>query len=67
MTSEEFRKYGHEFVDWMADYLDDIDNLPVKPDISPKPYTIKFLRARQRKAKQCPIFLMTLKILLFQE
>jgi aromatic-L-amino-acid decarboxylase len=36
MNSEEFRKYGHEFVDWMADYLDEVDSLPVKPDISPK-------------------------------
>lgn len=35
MTSEEFRKNGHEFVDWMADYLEGIENYPVKPDIEP--------------------------------
>lgn len=35
MTSEEFRKYGHEFVYWMADYFDQVENLPVKPDIQP--------------------------------
>ena len=35
MTSEDFRKTGHEFVDWMADYLEGIENLPVKPDVAP--------------------------------
>jgi aromatic-L-amino-acid decarboxylase len=35
VNSEEFRKNGHEFVDWMADYLDGIENYPVKPDIEP--------------------------------
>ena len=35
MTNSEFRKYAHELVDWMADYLDDIQKFPVKPDIKP--------------------------------
>ena len=35
MNSEEFRKTGHDFVDWMADYLEGIENYPVKPDINP--------------------------------
>lgn len=35
MNSEEFRKTGHDFVDWMADYLEGIENYPVKPDIEP--------------------------------
>ena len=35
MNSEEFRKIGYEFVDWMADYLEGIENYPVKPDIKP--------------------------------
>jgi len=35
MNSAEFRKTGHEFVDWMADYLEGIENYPVKPDIEP--------------------------------
>jgi aromatic-L-amino-acid decarboxylase len=35
VNSEEFRKNGHEFVDWMADYLEGIENYPVKPDIEP--------------------------------
>ncbi len=24
INSEEFRKYAHEFVDWMADYLESV-------------------------------------------
>jgi len=35
MNIEEFEKNGHEFVEWMADYLENIEELPVKPDISP--------------------------------
>ena len=26
INSEEFRKYAHEFVDWMADYLESVEN-----------------------------------------
>jgi len=36
MTSEEFRTHAHEMVDWMADYLDEVERLPVKPDIAPR-------------------------------
>jgi len=35
MNSKEFKKIGYEFVDWMADYLGSIENLPVKPDVEP--------------------------------
>jgi aromatic-L-amino-acid decarboxylase len=32
---EEFRKHGHEFVDWMADYYKSIDQYPVKSKVKP--------------------------------
>ena len=35
INSEEFRKYAHEFVDWMADYLESIEKLPVKSQVKP--------------------------------
>lgn len=35
MNSEEFRKVGYEFVDWMTDYLEGIEDYPVKPDTEP--------------------------------
>lgn len=35
MNNEEFRKYGHELVDWMADYFEEIESLPVLPDVQP--------------------------------
>ena len=35
MEKEEFRKYAHELVDWMADYLENMPTLPVKPSIQP--------------------------------
>lgn len=35
MDSEEFRKHAHELVDWMADYLDEIESYPVKSQVKP--------------------------------
>lgn len=35
MDLEEFRKQGHELVDWMADYFKNIENYPVKSQVSP--------------------------------
>ncbi len=35
MTIEEFRKYGHQTVDWMADYYEGIEDLPVKSQVNP--------------------------------
>jgi aromatic-L-amino-acid decarboxylase len=31
----DFRRYGHEFVDWMADYMEGVGRLPVKAQIEP--------------------------------
>ena len=38
INSDEFRKYAHEAVDWMADYLENIEKFPVKANV--KPYEI---------------------------
>jgi aromatic-L-amino-acid decarboxylase len=35
MTNEEFRTYAHELVDWMADYLQDVEHYPVRPSVAP--------------------------------
>ncbi|MCK4766293.1 MAG: aspartate aminotransferase family protein [Candidatus Aminicenantes bacterium] len=35
MDNKEFRKYGHELVDWMAGYLDEIRKYPVKAQTKP--------------------------------
>jgi aromatic-L-amino-acid decarboxylase len=35
MDNEQFRKYGHEIVDWIADFMDNIEKYPVHPDIQP--------------------------------
>jgi len=35
MNNEEFRSYAHQAVDWMADYLENIRDYPVLPDIQP--------------------------------
>ena len=35
INSQEFRKQAHLFIDWMADYLEEIENYPVKSNVSP--------------------------------
>jgi len=35
MDKESFRQYGHQFVDWMAEYFEKIETLPVKPSLKP--------------------------------
>jgi aromatic-L-amino-acid decarboxylase len=35
MTPEEFRKYGHQLIDWVADYRTRIDELPVMARTAP--------------------------------
>src|SRR5688500_12484646 len=35
MTSEEFRRYGHRLIDWIADYFEHIEALPVLAQIEP--------------------------------
>lgn len=36
MNSSEFRKQAHLLVDWMADYYQNIEDYPVKPNIEPR-------------------------------
>ena len=35
MDSNKFRKEAHKLVDWMADYLEKVEDYPVKPDVEP--------------------------------
>jgi aromatic-L-amino-acid decarboxylase len=35
MSKEEFRHFGHQLIDWISDYFDHIDELPVLAQIEP--------------------------------
>ena len=35
MTPEEFRRRGREVVDWIADYMERVESLPVQPAVKP--------------------------------
>ena len=35
MPVDEFRKNGHEFIDWIADYFNNIESNTVLPNIEP--------------------------------
>ncbi len=35
MSKDEFRRFGHELIDWIADYFENIEDLPVLAQIEP--------------------------------
>ncbi len=35
MNKEEFRRYGHEFIDWVADYFEQVEQYPVRSTVKP--------------------------------
>jgi aromatic-L-amino-acid decarboxylase len=36
MSPDEFRKHAHELVEWMADYMENVESLPVKSSVQPR-------------------------------
>ncbi len=42
MPTNEFREYGHRIVDWIADYIEHIENLNVLPNVQPNEIKNKF-------------------------
>ena len=35
MTTEEFRRYGHQAIDWIAEFLEHVERYPVLPPVRP--------------------------------
>jgi aromatic-L-amino-acid decarboxylase len=35
MTPDEFRKHAHELVEWMAGYMETVEDYPVKSSVKP--------------------------------
>ena len=35
MDHQQFRKYGHELIDWLADYMDNVESYPVVSTVEP--------------------------------
>lgn len=35
MDKELFKEFGYKFVDWVSDYLSELENLPVRPPVKP--------------------------------
>ena len=35
MSPDEFRRFGHQAVDWLADYFEHPERYPVQPDVTP--------------------------------
>ena len=51
MDFEEFRKHGHTLVDWMADYLENIEKYPVRAQVRPGDITKKVPASPPREAE----------------
>jgi glutamate/tyrosine decarboxylase-like PLP-dependent enzyme len=48
MDTTEFRSLGHQIVDWIADYLDGVERLPLFPDVKPERVDALFAEAPPR-------------------
>ncbi len=35
MTTEQFRRFGKDLIDWIADYWDGLESVPIRPDLKP--------------------------------
>ena len=35
MSSDEFRRYGRDVIDWIADYMDRVESFPVQSRAAP--------------------------------
>lgn len=35
MDGQDFRRYGHEFIDWVADYFEQVEEFPVRSTVKP--------------------------------
>ena len=51
MDNSDFRKHAHEIVDWMADYLDNVESLPVRAQTRPGEIAAKLAEAAPEKGE----------------
>ena len=57
MKPDEFRKYAHELVEWMAGYMEDVGNYPVKSQVRPGDILKKLPSSPPEKPEQFSDFL----------
>ncbi len=51
MDSEEFRTHAHAVVDWMADYLDNVESYPVRAQVGPGEIAARLAPAAPEKGE----------------
>ena len=56
MAENEFRKYGHKLVDWIADYLNEIEKYPPLSQVNPSDIFKKFHPPHQKREKKLKTF-----------
>lgn len=51
MPKKEFKKYGHQLIDWAADYLDNVETHPVLPNLKPGEIKSKLSKSAPKKGE----------------
>lgn len=51
MPTDDFRKYGYQVVDWLADYFDEMENMPVLSQVQPDWLKNKLPRSAPEKGE----------------
>jgi len=52
---DQFRRYGHEMVEWIADFMENIEQYPVHPDLKPGEIKAKLPKAAPVKGEQMDV------------
>jgi aromatic-L-amino-acid/L-tryptophan decarboxylase len=61
MNPDEFRKHAHELVEWMASYMENVENYPVKSSVAPGEIFSKIPDSPPLKAEPFSSFLKDLE------
>ena len=56
MSPEEFRRHGHEVIDWIADYYEHVETFPVLSRVAPGEVRSNLPPAPPEKGELSPIF-----------
>ncbi len=60
MSSEEFKKFGYELIDWAANYIDNLESYPVLPNVKPGDIKSKLPNNAPEKSQPFEVYIKDL-------